>query len=209
MKSFSAKQPKGIRGGWLLLPLVLLVACTARNSQQPDAREVTLTFAPLRCLVPAQYQLTTPVRYIRMLQRLHGPAEVQVRTAQVEAMLAKGYLFDLYVDSLNADHTLWFVDGPYVRLNKDIIRYHVGTMEQTFRSQMESEGVTVRRIDNAFYNGRAAQLLKVKFEWRSGDVRSYTTEYILTTYTRSVLIMVNHSDPQDYEDLIRQVKASE
>ncbi len=189
--------------------LVVLVACNTRTHQMPDAREVTLTFAPLRCLVPSHYQLTTPVRYIQLLQRMHAPEEAQVRTAQVEAMLEKDYLFDLYVDTLNADHTIWFVDGPYVRLNKDIIRYHVGTMEQAFRSQMESEGVEVKRVDNTFYNGRAAQLLKVKFEWTSGEVRSYTTEYILTTYTRSVLIMVNHSDPQDYEELIRQVKASE
>ena len=205
MRASSQQKNNQVKQVGAALLVLLLWSCRQQAADIPY-REVTLSFASIRCRVPAHYQLVTPTRYQKIILQAHPNAYGQQRAAQVDALLARGYLFDLYMDSANADHTLWLVDGPYVRLNNEMVREHVRTLDSNFRSQLPDPAVTVKRLESAFFNGRAAQMLKVKFQWNLGDVSSYTTEYIVTTYTRSVMVVVNHSTPEDYESLVRQMR---
>lgn len=193
-----------------ILILVLAASCgrESNDAASLNAKEVTLSFSGTKVFVPEHYILVTPSKYKKLIKALPDniPEIVEKNVAKIDALVEANYIFDIYVDNANANNTIWFMDGPAVRLNKDLVNYFVASTDQRLKNEFEPYGIYYKRIENTFYTGRHNQLLKVKYEVLADGVTTYTTEYLATSLTTCLGVMVNNIANEDYEVLVKNMK---
>lgn len=192
---------------FLILILLMATSCSQPESKVDNVREITVGFANAKLPVPKSYHLVTPSRYKKMIQSTNTlPEFVELKFNKVDALVEANYVFEIYIDSTNSNNTIWFVDGPAVRLTEDMISYFISSTEKRLESEFALYGVSYKRVENTFYNGRHNQLLKVKYEMLYDDTKTYITEYLVTSLTKTIGITVNNESENDLEELIKKIK---
>lgn len=191
---------------YVTLILLMLISCSKSENKVDNLQEITVDFAKAKVPLPKLYHLVAPSRYKKIIQSTTLPEFVELKSNMVDALVEANYVFEIYIDSTNSSNTIWFMDGPAVRLTKDMISFFISSTEKRFNSEFTPYGASYKRVENTFYDGRHNQLLKVKYEILYDDAKTYTTEYLVTSLTKTIGITVNNESETDFEELIKKIK---
>jgi hypothetical protein len=189
-----------------MLIILVLVSCKEQNQdERKDLREITFDFTPIRVKPPNRYKSVSieKLRELMMKSDL-SEEEKMVRIDRLNYMVLGQSRLQFLVDTADVYDIIWVAENEYVRLNKQLISHYLGTLTKSMNEQMQD--VPFKRLENKFFDGPKTQLLKIKYALGYDSSHSFLTQYILTTQTETVGLMVSNSSGEDFEELVKKIK---
>jgi len=157
--------------------------------------------------LPANYQLSSVDDLIDSI--LENDTIVTMDDPQIvrfEKMKDSDKDFRIYVDTMNIENNIVFVDSEHVRLTKELASYHSREMDKKFIKNYKIQGIKVRRVDNQYLFGRNTQFLKLKYELDYDGLKNYNTQYVISTNTKTMVVYVSGWTMEDFEELFKKIQ---
>lgn len=172
-----------------------------------NLRTVKIDFAEMQLELPANYQLYNVDDLINSILENDTIATMDdPQIVRFEKMKDSDKEFRIYVDTMNIENNIVFVDSEHVRLTKELASYHSREMDKKFIKNYKTQGIKVKRVDNQYLFGRNTQFLKLKYELDYDGLKNYNTQYVISTNTKTMVIFVNGWTTEDFEELFKRVQ---
>jgi len=109
---------------------------------------------------------------------------------------------ELFTQVSNKTNIIWFLQGTYLVLDKEMATLYVDMLERSQIAAMEAKGITMNRLENKFISLKNTKAIKVKYEQSYGFNKKYLTQYIVTYKFDTFSILISHDENEDFQDVL-------
>jgi hypothetical protein len=114
--------------------------------------------------------------------------------------------FNFYFDTANFENMILFQKGEHVNLTKSVSRQFINMLEEGMEQQWKPYNVKRRRMESKYISGDLANIVKVKYLLTFKNVSQYLTQYLVSSPTQTLGIIVRRVDSLDFEPHVTQLK---
>lgn len=196
---------------YFLSIILLFISCGKKiNSDGEGFQTVTIDFANARMEMPHSYKHVSVEELENLVMNSSGPEDLkQLQIQKFELVKAFPEQFIIYCDTANSENTIWLQKGEHITLTKHIAQQYLGMLEQQLEAQWKPYGIEYDRMENNYVSVNDIQIIKIKYRLNHQDLERYTTQYLISTKTQTMGIIVNGIDLNDYENNVKRLKISE
>jgi hypothetical protein len=193
---------------YFLSLILLFISCEKRKTLDAEGLQtVTIGFANASMEMPRFYR-DIPVEVLENLLGNSGEPDdlKQLQIQRLELVKAFPAHFIIYTDSTNLANQIWFQKGEHIVLTKHIAQQYLSMLEHQLEEQWNPYGVDYNRMESRYISTPNGQIIKLKYKIYHQDQMRFSTQYLISTRTQTMGIIVNGIDSMDYEDNVRRLK---
>ena len=169
-------------------------------------KRISLGFADAQVELPGNYVSITIANLLDSVSSSDYPEYMKIeqrnRYLKTKTFPAS---FEIYCDSSNYENSIWFQEGEHIVLSKQVASGYLSLLEEAVVSNYVPLGIVAERLENKYYSGSSAQMIKLKYELTTEDHLQYYTQYVISGMSQTVCIHINHLDEEDHEELIKKI----
>lgn len=192
-----------------ILTIVCFTACykTDKSKEIDDLQVVKIEFANATIGIPQRYKLTSPEELKEgLLNSGKQYSEISETIQKIDAIKSIPTAFEIYVDTLNFDNNVWFQQGEHVRLTKSVSQQYLAVLETQLQKQWTPQGIKFERIESKYLSGTDVHLVKLKYKLTREGLSTYTTQYLVSSNSTTLGVVINNANSDDLERLIRGIR---
>ena len=193
-----------------LLSIIFLVnSCgqSSRSVHSQDLQTVTIDFADAEIKMPKNYKQVSPDELKKILISSDKPHDVvQANIRKIETLKTFPTDFIIYSDTTNAENNIWFQEGEHISLTKSLSEQYLSALEQQLQKEWTPQDIEYDRVESKYFAGSNAQIIKLKYKLTHESFSQYTTQYVISTRTKTMGIVINSQTLADYESMVKGMK---
>jgi hypothetical protein len=173
------------------------------NSDGARLQTVAVGFANASMEIPLSYK-RVPVEELENLLINSGiPEDLKQKLAFVNAFPAH---FIIYSDTTNLQNMIWFQKGEHITLTKGLAQQYLSMLEQQLEGQWKPYGIDYDRVGSNFISENNIKILKLQYKLNHQGLVRYATQYLVSTKTQTIGVIVNGLTSNDFESSVRRLK---
>ncbi|HYF66655.1 MAG TPA: hypothetical protein VD884_00905 [Ohtaekwangia sp.] len=192
-----------------ILIILSLTACGKGGGfdENDDLQLVKIEFANSTIGIPKNYKLKSPEEIKEsLLNSSKRYSEISETIQKLDYIKSIPTEFQIYVDTLNYDNNIWFQEGQYVRLTKSLSQQYLSALETQLQKQWTPQDIKYERLESKFLSGTHAQLIKLKYKLSRESSSTYTTQYLISSNSKTIGVIINNVGPDDMENLVSRTR---
>jgi hypothetical protein len=131
---------------------------------------------------------------------------IQASVQKIETVKTLPTDFIIYSDTTNFENNIWFQEGEHVPLTKSLSQQYLGMLEHQLQKEWTPQGIKYDRVESKYFSGRNNQIIKLKYKLIHQSFSRYTTQYLISTKTQTMGIVINSLTLSDYESMVTEMK---
>lgn len=202
----------------LLLTVTLLVSCEYIPEQfrfNEITKKVATTFSKNTIdfknntiVLTSGYEKMEPEQFKSMLDSVKDqPRFVKVALQQLKKIEDKKVDFELFVDEKNVENYVFIYACDFYQFDEHRAAKVVQALNNELMKESYSQKVKYRRIHGRFFFTPTSKVVKLKYLNHYKKERKFQTEYIVSSKSGGIGLLVSNTDDIDFENSIKKLAA--
>jgi hypothetical protein len=186
-----------------------MTACNSvdKSMVTESTRTVSIDFANASIELPKSFELTTTDDLkFALINSNKSDKIIQTNLQKIEAIENFPFAIIIYSDTSNFENNIWFQQGEHFQLTKELSKHYINLVEKQLKLDWSYQGIDYERVEGKYLSNKNAQIIKLKYKLTLEGETRFTTQYLISTRTQTIGVIINNMTTIDFENLIKGIR---
>ncbi|MDY8137137.1 hypothetical protein [Aquimarina sp. 2201CG5-10] len=192
----------------LLFIVVLLTGCELPTNgiiKRSSFSENTIAFKDSIIELTDGYAKMAPDEFLTRLDSLKDkPMFKKVTLRELEKVKSKNVEFEIFVEDENIENYVLVYARDYVQFDEFSAQRYVARLNDRLKDESNVQEVRYKRIHGRYFYTPKSKIVKLKYLKALKKERKFQTEYIVSSQSGGMGLLVSNLDDVDFEDRIKK-----
>lgn len=203
------------RSKLLLFTLIifsLVSACKNENNSNTGGEKVMLTnvkvdFANLILPMPSNYKQYTPSEILEEVKRNEENEGIKdIIVSQIQRLEQRSNNYIMLHDPNEISSSIHIEEKPPIELSKATSEMILAQIKSAVKAAYQNSGAQYSFLEQKYFGGKEAQIMKAKFELGLGPFKIWITQYAISARGKAIFVTHATEYPEDIEENIKALK---